>query len=631
VNKFAAFFVLAGAFSRPLAAAEDPVLAAREAFLSAKMAEADGRLQQALEHYQEALQLRPEDPVLHFELALLYHQLDVDEQAARQARRATELDAQFAPAWRLLGTIDLAASEKDSARLSPALEELSTAHKLSPQTLQTTMALCRAYLSDGAPDKARAVLDDVPGLSENPAFFRIVAEADDKRGADAAAREDYERWLAEEPDDREATAAAIEFFESRQDFERAIELLKALGKADPENSAIGDRIALDLLRSGQFAEGEKTARKLIEARPEDRAARRTLALIRYQLGESEESSAILQKLIDEDPDDATAAFTLAFQKAADGKPAVAIATLESLAARIGNDPARADLKQQINGEIAALFFRDKRNDRAREIAEASVFGRDSVDDRSLNVLLQLARDEKKPDQALSLAQRAATREPKNAEILAAVAEFQIRAGKKESGDAGLAKLAASGIAADVLAGADARARLKDYSASADIAGKGVERFEGNAELLFRWGSALERAGKTDTAEAAFSKLLEIRPGDAQALNYLGYMYADRGIKLTEARQMIEKAVTLDPRNGAYLDSLGWVYFRLSDLPNARKYLSEAVARIPDDATIQEHLGDLEAKSGQKAEALLHWKKSLTLTPDEPEKIERKIRDSGGEP
>jgi Flp pilus assembly protein TadD len=149
--------------------------------------------------------------------------------------------------------------------------------------------------------------------------------------------------------------------------------------------------------------------------------------------------------------------------------------------------------------------------------------------------------------------------------------------------------------------------------------------------MFRLGSALERTGKIDEAAAVFDQILKIRPDDANTLNYLGYMYADKGIKLAQARQMLERAVALDPQNGAYLDSLGWVCFRMNDLREAEKFLSRAAAKIPSDATVQEHLGDLEARRGQMAEAVVHWKRSLTLSPEEPEKIEKKIHDSGATP
>jgi tetratricopeptide (TPR) repeat protein len=247
------------------------------------------------------------------------------------------------------------------------------------------------------------------------------------------------------------------------------------------------------------------------------------------------------------------------------------------------------------------------------------------------VLLERARDEKRPADGLAWAKKAADAEPANPDWKGAVAEFQIRSGASAEGEKTLGTLAASGIASDVLAAADVRERLKDWDASARISGAALDRFAGNLELMFRRGSALERLGKVDEAAAVFDAILKIRPDDANTLNYLGYMYADKGIRLPEARKMLERAVALDPQNGAYLDSLGWVCFRMDDLREAEKFLSRAAARIPADATVQEHLGDLEARRGQMAEAVVHWKRSLTLSPEEPEKIEKKIHDSGATP
>jgi tetratricopeptide (TPR) repeat protein len=109
------------------------------------------------------------------------------------------------------------------------------------------------------------------------------------------------------------------------------------------------------------------------------------------------------------------------------------------------------------------------------------------------------------------------------------------------------------------------------------------------------------------------------------------MYAEHGIHLPEARKLIERAVELEPQNGAYLDSLGWVRFRLNDLEGAKTALLRAAERMPSDPTVQEHLGDIQAKLGRKTEAVALWRKSLTLSPDEPEKIEKKIHELGSAP
>jgi tetratricopeptide (TPR) repeat protein len=102
------------------------------------------------------------------------------------------------------------------------------------------------------------------------------------------------------------------------------------------------------------------------------------------------------------------------------------------------------------------------------------------------------------------------------------------------------------------------------------------------------------------------------------------MWADRGVNLQEARELLEKAVAREPRNAAYLDSLGWLYFRLGKVEVAGKHLAEAHRREPDDPTIEEHMGDLSERQGNLEEALAHWERALELKHEEPEKVRQKL-------
>jgi tetratricopeptide (TPR) repeat protein len=96
------------------------------------------------------------------------------------------------------------------------------------------------------------------------------------------------------------------------------------------------------------------------------------------------------------------------------------------------------------------------------------------------------------------------------------------------------------------------------------------------------------------------------------LNYLGYMLADRGVKLDEALTLIKKAVDLDPTNGAYLDSLGWAYFKLGKYDQAEDNLNKASRsqHMGADPTVQDHLGDLYQKTGRLKLAAAHWERAL---------------------
>ena len=633
------FAFLLGA-AAPAAAA--PELEVRREFLAAKMAQAEGRLKESASHFQSALAMRPEDPILEFEYAVLLQQLDLDDEARTHAKRSAELDPNFDSAWALAGALDLASAEKSAekpADKSPeneadaaarAVDELERAHRLAPQNPSTVVALGRAHLLNGRPDLARAALDDISGLADNPGVLKIRAQADDRRGADAEAAKDYNRWVRSDPSDRDAAASAVEFFESRRDFKRALELLRGLRVSDPDNAMIADRIALDRLRSGDFDGAEREARALSAARPEDRAAKRTLAATLYQKGREDESVKLLRQLVDEDPDDPAAALTLALQLTSGGKDAEAVSILENLSKKAGENPGKSELRREIDAQIASIRYRARDLASAKKIAAASAITAGSASDRLVGLLLQIARDEKNPQEGLDWARKAAAAEPKNTDFAAALAEFQVRANLPE-GKATLEKLAASGIASDVLAASDAEERLKNYAESARMASDALARFPGNLDLVFRKGAALERAGRLEEAATVFEEVLKARPDDAQTLNYLGYMYAEHGVHLAQARKLIERAVELDPQNGAYLDSLGWVRFRQNDLDGAKAALLRAAERMPSDPTVQEHLGDIQAKLGRKSEAVALWRKSLSLAPDEPEKIEKKIHELGSEP
>src|SRR5262249_11590770 len=120
--------------------------------------------------------------------------------------------------------------------------------------------------------------------------------------------------------------------------------------------------------------------------------------------------------------------------------------------------------------------------------------------------------------------------------------------------------------------------------------------------------------------------LEFQKDEPAVLNYLGYMFAMRGIHLGEAETMVQKAVQTDPTNGAYLDSLGWVYYKQNRLDLAEEYLKKAVIFVNSDPDIHDHLGDLYFKTKRYEEARNEWTKSLQLASDAEDiaKVKKKL-------
>ena len=123
------------------------------------------------------------------------------------------------------------------------------------------------------------------------------------------------------------------------------------------------------------------------------------------------------------------------------------------------------------------------------------------------------------------------------------------------------------------------------------------------------------------------KAIELNPKNAAALNYLGYTWAEMGVQLDEAEELVQRALKIQPNDGFYIDSLGWVYFQKGDYPKAVEQLERAVEITVDDPTIIEHLADAYEKAGKGDRALTRYRDALKLSKenDQLKRIREKIQ------
>jgi tetratricopeptide (TPR) repeat protein len=170
-------------------------------------------------------------------------------------------------------------------------------------------------------------------------------------------------------------------------------------------------------------------------------------------------------------------------------------------------------------------------------------------------------------------------------------------------------------------------RAKRWNEAEEVFGKAEQmatKTDDKAYVWFLRGDMYQREKMFDQAETEFKKVLAATsPSDPQAastLNYLGYMNADRGVKLDESMNYIKQALSFEPNNPAYLDSLGWIYFKQGKYDLAEENLTKAAAHIGSDPTVQEHLGDLYQKTGRLKLAAEHWQRAVEewnkTVPDE---------------
>ena len=352
---------------------------------------------------------------------------------------------------------------------------------------------------------------------------------------------------------------------------------------------------LDLARAGRFGEAEDKARELVARRPENRAARRLLATVLFE-------GAVRGRR--EDPDDASR-----------GRP------------RRRRDPPDPGRRVRSRAPVRRGARNTRRWHGGRGTTRSGRRpGRPSVSSASSPTSTRTGRGAQDPRAAGASEESDTTRRPDPARGRPGRRGLRRRSGAREGLRGGRSAGTRVGRRRGRVhrpSGSQQPPRRSSTPSrrpptstrswppptptpvSSDSTPRrrsrgGPSKFPENTEAQFRLASSLERAGHSAEAEKVFLALLAERPNDSAAQNYLGYMWADKGVQLERARDLLEKAVAREPRNAAYLDSLGWAYFRLGRLDVAEKNLREAHVASPDP-TIVEHLGDLEMQRGDIAE------------------------------
>jgi tetratricopeptide (TPR) repeat protein len=147
----------------------------------------------------------------------------------------------------------------------------------------------------------------------------------------------------------------------------------------------------------------------------------------------------------------------------------------------------------------------------------------------------------------------------------------------------------------------------------------------DTSFYFNYGAASERSGDYITAEKLFEKSINLDPENSDAYNYIAYMWAEKGINLDMALDYVNHALEIEPDNAAYLDTLGWIYFKKGQYDQALEFIREAHVMMPDDPTILDHLGDTLAGLKREKSAIEAWKQSFQADSSNLS-VEKKLRD-----
>jgi len=628
-------------------------------FLMANLLAGDGMLPEALSAFEQAEKARPDSAYIHLEHAQLLARL---AQAARlpsaqtgYLRRATDevgkarqLAPQNLDVLRGVGLVYLELAGRDPAALHTALEALETVHQSDPEDLQTAISLGRLYLEQQQPAKAAEVFREV--IRESPqqrAAYALLVEAllrDDKA-------KEAETVLAQildfEPAALEARLTLAELEGRRNDYAAVLATLTAAPEAERGDTRLQRQLAWAYYLTGDVDRALATVEPLLQsspsappamdspqspaapgADPDDMQLLLLKGLALAAQGHNEEAGLLLQKLRGTRPNDPALAAILSKVLERSGHPdeaARVLADLDSSLAKAG----KQDEERQARLELAQVYYDAKQWDRVSETLQP-LLRLGPKDQAAREPALMLAADamvqRKSYEEALKLLDKAQAN-PSSPALAAKRAEVLFRAGREPEALRHLEDLAGAPDPHSALAAAEAYQRLDKYPASIPVLEKLVARSEPGLKAPvskaahFLLGAAYERSGKRDQAVAEFRRLLETDPEYHAALNYLGYMFAERGENLDEARKLVEKAVALEPDNGAYVDSLGWVYYRLGHFEQARATLERATRLETADGTVQEHLGDVYGAMGERDRAGEAYRRAIELQTADPAKAD----------
>ena len=483
----------------------------------------------------------------------------------------------------------------------------------------------------------------------------------DLNGQAELAMNEYSAAALANPSHEPVVVEAIRRFIRARKPDKAIEILTRATASPNASGALYSWLGLAYGQAGQTALAIRANRAAIQKMPRALPAYQNLAQIYLQSGQTNEAVRVLDEAARQSTVDAAFLVDLAelyvrfgrtknpkddaiqnrvtksLDRAAKLNPTNPV-ILEKLGDRYSDlgdfakaEPVYAQLLKTyprlspIRGKLADLYIRMGRKDQAIEQLE-EIARVEPANARVLAFLGALLLAEQKIDQAVQHFETAIRRNPDLEQVYYELAAVKIINLKKPEDGLALLSEARSrfkpSFAMEFYAGL-AHVLLKKFAegikhlTAAEILAKTGEPNRLTHQFYYQLGAAFEKNENLDQAEKHFYKCLELSPDSADAMNYLGYMWAERGIKLEQAHMLIQRAVELEPANAAFLDSLAWVLFKLNQPKNALALLLRAIELTEEpDATLYDHLGDIYASLEEFAQARAAWRKSMNLEPNE---------------
>ena len=580
----------------------------------------------AIEEYRLAIEADPSSEFLTSGLAELYVKTGRIRDAVLEAQDIIKRDPNNLEAHKLLGRIylrslgDMPGGNGSDNVLKLAIEQYERIVKIEPNNIDDHLLLGRLYRLNNDLQKAENELKTAVQLDPNSEeAITTLALLYSEEGDTAHALQVLSSVPATGRSAKLYSALGTTY-EQRKDYKNAIEAYKKAIQLDRDNLDAIRGLAENLLNDGQIDAALDQYKVIVDANPEDAQTYLRIAEIYRKQEKYDLALESLKKAETMVPDSMEVPYNVALVYQAQGRGDEAAKILQDLLKKTekpDNNYSQSDRSNRaVFIERLGRIYRDQSNYSAavESFRKMLTLGDESAES-GYQEIIDTYREAKQWPQATAAAREGVQKLPNNRDL-----RMVLDAQLADTGDADKAladvRSLLKGAAEDravYVALAQMNTRLKRW-ADAEAALNKAEQLSTKPEdkqyVAFLRGSTYERQKKYDEAEAEFRKVLAAEPQSAVTLNYLGYMNADRGVRLEESLNYIKQAVSLEPGNGAYLDSLGWAYFRLGKYDLAEENLNKASQHMGSDPSVQEHLGDLYQKTGRLKLAAAHWERAL---------------------
>ena len=518
---------------------------------------------------------------------------NVLDQAIAEFQKIVTLEPKSVEDHMVLGQLYSVKHQPDKAEA-----EFKVAESIEPESEEVVLNLARLYAESGNMQQAIKAIEAVPEGGRTPKMEFTLGALYDQSKQPKNAIAAYQRAEDMEPGDLQTLDALAQALLNNDQLDEALKEYQALAAADPDN-------ALDALvhigeiqrRQGNYEQALATTNKALKMDPSSLEAGFNEGMLLDILGRLDESAQAYQSMLDQ--------------------PSITPDQKSISHANGAYLPEEKNNRSIFLERLAAVYVEENKIDLAVATYQKMIDLGGKYAVTGYQGQVDAYREAHEFDKSLAVAQKAAAADPKNPDLKLMLAGELADQGHPEEGLA-MAKSLLDGATPDQqrtvwFAIGQMDVRLRRWKDAEDAFDKGeplATKKDDRTYLLFLRGELADREKHSEQAEQYFRQALELDPENAMTLNYLGYMWADKGIKLPEALKMITKAVSIEPMNGAYLDSLGWVYFKMGEYELAEDNLRSAVNRDQTDPTVHMHLGDLYEKTGRIRLAAAQWELSL---------------------